>query len=298
MSLNWADAERNRLSLAYQLAWHLGQCRLPNRDRLGRVVILGMNGPADVLPGVLAAVDQILHRAPAVGTASSEADRALRRDLVQLFGCALAKYDATVTADVDYDTAHAGLTLAQAAPDEVADLLIERIHAEVARVIPFSWREMLVEMPAEQRGALGLAFQQRVEQQLRTGALTGQTEATALGVLSCLGVGTPSWVALIRQWAEGNADERARAARAIKHCWHDATWQEVVPDLIDAGLDEQTASQLRNGLLLDTIGRALGDVLRPRLDALQPLLNDARPIVREFAIETVQRLNSLRELQF
>ena len=286
-----------RIQLACQLARHLGQCRLAVRDRLARLVALGMNGPVAALPAVLAAADQVLHSAPAEITGPAPADRALRCNLVGTLGRGLVTSDGTCTADIDYDVACAGASLARSAPDEVADLLIERALTAPALVIPFQLHDMLVQMPADERAPVALAFQERAEQQQGADALTGRPGEAILDTFSLLGVGTASWAALVRRWAAGNADDRVRAAMAIRRCWRNPVWQDVVPGLIDAGLNKDATSQLTGGLLPDSIGPELDNDLRPRLAALQPLLSDARPAVREFAAGAVQLLNAQRDLQ-
>lgn len=65
-----------------------------------------------------------------------------------------------------------------------------------------------------------------------------------------------------------------------------------MPQLIDAGLGEQATTQLRQGLLPINDAIDAHDV-SVRFDALQPLLSDTRPIVRQFATETSQDLRAL-----
>lgn len=64
-------------------------------------------------------------------------------------------------------------------------------------------------------------------------------------------------------------------------------------DLLDAGLDEYTISQLYDGLLMDNVDYDLDDGTQAKLDVLQPLLDDIRPAIREFADEAIRRINSL-----
>ena len=95
-----------------------------------------------------------------------------------------------------------------------------------------------------------------------------------------------------RRWAAGNATSRARAAAAIRHRWQDPIWQELLPELLDAGITEQSATHLRQGLIpINDATDATG--FSKRLTVLQPLLDDVRPVVRQFAIETSQDLRQM-----
>jgi hypothetical protein len=132
----------------------------------------------------------------------------------------------------------------------------------------------------------------RAEQQRTAGTLTAR-EDTAYRVLTQLGGGTEPWVILVRELADGSPADRDRAAQIVRFSWHQAVWTEIVPDLLDAGLDEHTISQLYEGLLVDNVDYDLDEGMQARLDVLQPLLDDIRPAVREFADEATQRLNSL-----
>ena len=84
----------------------------------------------------------------------------------------------------------------------------------------------------------------------------------------------------------------APAATAISGRWQDPIWRELVPELLDAGLSEHSASGLRRGILrLNDAVDATG--IADRLDALQPLLDDPRPVVSQFATEATRSLRSL-----
>ncbi|HXT87656.1 MAG TPA: hypothetical protein VN714_00195 [Trebonia sp.] len=114
-------------------------------------------------------------------------------------------------------------------------------------------------------------------------------------MLDVLGRDSPRWAALVRGWATGDAADRARAATAIRHRWKDSVWRELVPGLLDAGLSEQSAANLREGILpINDVTDATG--LSGRLDALRPLLDDPRPVVRQFAGEATQSLHSFLSL--
>jgi len=95
-----------------------------------------------------------------------------------------------------------------------------------------------------------------------------------------------------RRWAAGNATSRARAAAAIRHRWQDPIWQELLPELLDAGITEQSATHLRQGLIpINDATDATG--FSKRLTVLQPLLDDARPVVRQFAFEVSRDLRQM-----
>jgi hypothetical protein len=69
-----------------------------------------------------------------------------------------------------------------------------------------------------------------------------------------------------------------------------------VPDLLDAGLGEHAITQLHEGLLMDNTDYDLDDATQVRLDVLQPLMDDSRPAVQEFAEEARRRLNEMPRL--
>lgn len=289
------DVRQARHQIVQRVSWHLVACRLPGSDRLALLVQLGTNVSADSLTAVLGSVGHILTSTLARGAVSADVAPGLRSRLVTLLGRALGENDCIVGSDVDDDIAFAGVALAKVAPDEVADLLIERLHAGERPAIPFTWRKLLTELPFEQREPLALAFQERVEVEISTGGITGETEATALAVLSHIAAGTASWIALARRLAAGNEADRARAARVLRHCWRDSTWHDLVPDLLDAGLDEVATAELRNGLMLDDVGATSASDIQVRLTALQPLLADTRRNVHDFATEVKRNLNALAD---
>ena len=134
------------------------------------------------------------------------------------------------------DTAAAAEALGQAAPAETAQVLIDRTLTAALPVIPFRWEDLLVQEQPEQREPLAAAYQELIVPRL--GTLSDEAEAAALDVLAVLGRDLPRCAALVRSWAAGDAADRARAARAIRHRWQDPIWRELVPELLDAGLSE------------------------------------------------------------
>jgi hypothetical protein len=229
---------------------------------------------------------------PEIQALAGEDHRALRRGLAGVLARALAPADGIVGDDIDYDTATAAEALGRAAPAETAQMLIDRIVSATLPVMPFTWEELLNQTLPGQREPLAIAYQERIEPQLAARALSVQTETAALDVLALLGRGTPRWAGLVRSWAADDATDRARAANAVRDCWQDPVWRELVPELLDTGLSEQSASELRLGLLpingaVDSAG------ISNRLNALQPLLDDTRPVVRQFAAEADQSLHAL-----
>ena len=65
-----------------------------------------------------------------------------------------------------------------------------------------------------------------------------------------------------------------------------------MPDLLDAGLSEESATELRLGLLpMDDVTDAAG--ISRRLGALQPLRIDTRPVVRQWTDEAARGLYAL-----
>lgn len=221
----------------------------------------------------------------------------MRRGLAGILARALAPADGIVGGDIDYDTATAAEALGRAAPTETAQMLIDRTVSGMLPVIPFAWEELLNQTPPGQREPLAIAFQEGIEPQLAAQALRVQTETAALDALAVLGRGTPRWAALVRNWAGGDATDRARAANAIKNCWQDPVWRELVPELLDTGLSEQSATELRLCLLRITdVVHSAG--FSNRLNVLQPLLDAARPVVRQFAVEAAQSLQAMMSLSY
>ncbi len=279
-------------TLAGALARHLaGSRRRPVTDRLERLAALGEMVPAAALPRVLSAVGQMLRpiRTQSV-VAVDHPDT--RRRLVAVLGRALAATDHDMLSNVRYDTAMGGLALAVVAPAEVAELLITRTLADLPQVIPMEWHRLLADMDLADRTPVAEAFRMKLEQRRAAGTLTARGEAMAHSLLTLLGGGTDKWVTLVRELAGGGPADRTRAAQIIKSAWHHPVWTEVVPDLLDAGLDEHTATQLLEALLMDNDGHDFDGTTQARLTAIQPLLTDSRPAVREFADEATRRLNS------
>jgi len=280
-------------ALADALARHLaGSRRRPVADRLERLAALGETGPAAALPRVLSAVGQVLHpiriqHAVAVDHPDS------RPRLVAVLRAALAATDHGLLSDVQYDTAMGGLELAVVAPVEVAELLVERTLADLPRVVPMEWHRLLADMNFADRTPVAEAYWMQLEQQRAAGRLTPSREDTAHRLLTQLGGGTEQWVALVRELATGGPADRTRAAQIIRFSWHHRVWTEVVPDLLDAELGEHAITQLHEGILMDNTDYDLDDATQVRLDVLQPLMDDSRPAVREFAVEARQRLNEM-----
>ena len=245
-----------------------------------------------VLSRILAAVHGILRTPPGQLAIAGEDDRAMRRSLVGILSRAFTAANAISRADIDYDTAAAAQALGRAAPAETAQMLTDRILDATLPVIPSGWEELLTQTPAHERQPLAVAYQELIEQHLTAQELTSQTETIALDVLTVLGRGYPPMDAPHPQLGSGNAIDRTYAASAISRCWQDPIWAELVPQLIDAGLDEQAMMQLRQGLLCIEDGiDALG--VSTRLNALQPLLSDIRPAVCQFAAEISDDLHAL-----
>lgn len=284
-------------ALANALARHLaGSHRRPLVDRLQRLAALSETGPAVALPWALSAIGQVLRHMRCAQHAVSLDQADLRRRLVAVLGKALAATDHALLSPVQWDTAMGGLELAVVAPAEVAELLITRTLADLPQVIPMEWHRLLTEMDSADRTPVADAFRTKLEQQRAAGTLTAQREDTAHGLLTLLGGGTEQWVALVRELASGGPADRTRAAQMVKASWHHPVWIEVVPQLLDAGIDEHSATQLHEGLLMDNVACDFDDAVQTRLALLQPLLNDSRLAVREFADEVVRLLSSLPRL--
>ncbi len=289
---NAYDNEAGLPDLTTQLASHLTWCRAQPRDRLGRLVTVSSRASDGVLSRILAAVHGILRTPPGQLAIAGEDDKAMRRSLVGILARGLTAASAISRADIDFDTAAAAEALGRAAPAETAQMLTDRTLNATLPVIPSGWEELLTQAPAREREPLAAAYQELIGQHLTAQELASQTATIALDVLTVLGRGTPRWTDLVRSWAAGNAVDRTYAAGALSRCWHDPIWAELVPQLIDAGLDEQAMMQLRQGLLciedgIDALGVSM------RLNTLQPLLSDIRPAVCQFAAEVSDDLHAL-----
>jgi hypothetical protein len=287
---NHTDSEPRLTALAVQVADHLGRCRADAADRLARLVALSDAAPRSALPRILGAVDRTLDAQPRPGTLDGERSAVLRRELTGMLARALTSDADFPDNDIDYDTAAAAEALGRAAPAETAQVLVDRTLGAAVPLIPFLWADLLANGQPGAREPLATGYQEMVVPRL--GELPAEAEAAALDVLAVLGCSLPRWTALVRDWATGGAADRARAAHSIRHCWPDPIWRELVPELLDAGLTEQGAAALRQGLLpINDVADAKG--LSDRLDALQPLLDDTRPVVNQFATEAAQGLHAL-----
>lgn len=282
------SASTELATLADALARHLARSdRHPVADRLERLVALSETGPAVALPRALSAIGQVLRPSRAQHLVAVDHPD-LRNRLVAVLGRALAAADNTLFSPVLWDTAMGGLELVRVAPAEVAALLIERTLADLPQVIPMEWHRLLADMDIADRTPLVEAFLMKLEEQRAAGAFTAQREDTAHRLLTLLGGGSEQWVALVRKLASGGPVDRTRAAQIVKSYWHHPVWAEVVPHLLDAGLDEHTTNELHECLLMDNVDYNLDDAIQVRLDVLQPLLNDSRPVVRKFAGDAIE----------
>lgn len=290
------DAEGpDQLALTTQAADHLGRCRMMPADRLARLIALGSTAPDHALPRILGAVDRVIRTLPEMGALTGDENGALRHGLACLLTRVLASADGALGADIDYDTATAAEAFGRAAPTETAQILADRVLSATLPAIPYRWKDMLAQAPPSQREPLAAAYYDRIEPYLAARMLPAEAEAAALDVLAVLGRGTSLWAGLLRGWSAGGAAYRARTASAIRQCWHDPIWRELVPDLLDTGLSEESATELRLGLLpMDDVTDAAG--IGRRLGALQPLRIDTRPVVRQWADDAAQGLYALMSL--
>ena len=286
------DSEPDSAQLAVLLAAHLSGCRADPRDRLTKLATLGSTAPAAALPRILAAIDQILDGEPGRDLITGETGLVLRGQLAAILARALASADNGLAGDIDDDVAVAAVTLGRAAPDETARLLVDRILSGKQPAMPFAWEHLLAGTPPDQREQLALALQRHLGPYLASTDLASDAEQAALDFLCLAGHGTPGWTEHVHRWAAGEPADRGRAAIAIRHCWNDRLWHDLVPGLLDAGLDEPARSQLRRGVTgfndaIDPVG------IGSRLRALEPLLEDSRSVVRLFAAECRDHLTAL-----
>ena len=259
-------------------------------SKLARLVTLSDTAPDGALPRILAAVDTILSSPPRAQILDGEGNGILRQKLAAILTRALAAADGVLGTEMDYDTATAATSLGRAASEEIARIIIDRTLQAALPVIPYPWEGMLLQTPPGEREPLATAYQEGIQPHL--GSHPAQTETAALDVLDVLGRGSPRWTALVRGWAAGDATDRARAAIAIRHRWPDPIWRELVPELLDAGISEHSITSLRQGIIpyndaVDAVS------LTSRLEVLRPLLDDARPVVHQFADETAHDLRIL-----
>lgn len=285
-----SEPESAHAELAVKVADHLGRCRAQPGSKLARLVTLSDTAPDGALPRILAAVDTILSSPPGTQILDGEDNSVLRQELAAILPRVLAAAKGVLGTEMDYDTATAATSLGQAAPAEIARILIDRTLQAALPVIPYPWEGMLLQTPPGEREPLATAYQEGMQPHL--GSLPAQTETAALDVLDVLGRGSPRWAALIRGWAAGNPADRARAAIAVRHRWPDPIWRELVPGLLDTGISEHSITSLRQGIIpcndaVDAVS------LAGRLEVLRPLLDDARPVVRQFADETAHDLRIL-----
>lgn len=279
-------------ALATDIARHLSWCRALPAERLARLNALASSIPSrQALVQVLTAAGRILATLPEMDALAGEDNRALRLDLAGLLTQALTTADNAFAADLDPDTAAAAAAIGRVAPTETARLLADRTLSATQPVIPFRWQDLLAETPPAQREPLAVAYYERIQLHLSSRTLSAEVETAALDTLALLGHGTPHWTRLAHSWSAGKDADRARAAIALRRYWYDPLWRELVPELLDAGLSEESVTALHEGMLpADGTWSASG--LGTRLEAVNPLLNDTRPVVRQFAHEAAQRVRA------
>jgi hypothetical protein len=193
-----------------------------------------------------------------------------------------------------YAAAAATVALAVAAPEELADLLIQRILDEVTHILPHECDELLATSDVVARRPALQALSERIDHQCQFGAWTAQMETAAERLLFRLAAESDDWFDSIRHLAAGTADDRARAARLIKDSWRHPTWLQIVPDLLDAGLDDESTTALYRGLLADTIADLPGH-LALLTNVLGAMSEDPRVRVRRFVREAMQDVEILRD---
>lgn len=289
-----ADTQAELDSLGQQLARCLARGRQPADDRLARLVALGVGCSPHVVPAALGSIGFILRNITADDQPAKD-DPALRQGMVAVLDRALSESDRDPYAPVDYEIAIGTVALAEAAADELANLLMQRILGEVDPVLPRECQELLASANTEDCESVALALRDLIDHHREEEALTDRMEEIAIRVLSQLGAESDGWLQMIRQLAKGTADDRARAARLIKDSWRHPAWLQIVPDLIDAGLDEQSLARLHRGLMPDGIGADLVSQLASRAEVLAVLSTDPRNTVRSFASEAIRNLDTLRD---
>ncbi|MFH9955953.1 hypothetical protein ACH4OX_17305 [Streptomyces roseolus] len=277
-------------AIGEQIAHHSWHCTRSADDRLARLALLGILGPKQALPAVLRAIGMVLLPGPqADATTVAECTAVLDRMLSEYLG----------RMHNDYLAADAAMQIARRVPERFAEVLVG--HIRRGHPLPTIWAEYIERLDAEVREEITTAFVHHWS----IAPITVPDEAAES--LMCqaftqIGRDTDAWSRALSEWANGAPSTRRRAAEAIHSAWSTATWEEIVPTLLTAGLDEESRELLLRGLTsVDDVFTDPASVIRPRREAADKLKTHPSTVVKDFAAAAAAHLDSFaltfRDLQ-
>ncbi|MFF5488777.1 hypothetical protein [Streptomyces virginiae] len=278
-------------AICEQVARHFWHCTRSADDRLARLALLGTRGPKQAVPAVLVAIGMVLLPGPQV-------------DAAAVAKCA-AVLDRMLTAEhlgrvrSDFLAAEAAVQIARRVPERFAEVLVG--HIRRGYPLPTIWAEYIERLDAEVREEITAAFVHHWSIAPIT-APDEAAESLMCRAFAQIGRDTDAWSRTLSAWASGVPSMRRRAAEAIHSAWSTTTWEEIVPDLLTAGLDAESRELLLRGLTsVDGVFTDPASVISPRLEAAEKLQAHPSTVVRDFAATAVAHLNSFsltfRDLQ-
>ncbi|MFB6557370.1 hypothetical protein ACFCYH_00425 [Streptomyces sp. NPDC056400] len=278
-------------AICEQIAHHSWHCTRSADDRLARLALLGTLGPKQVVPAVLRAIGMVLLPGPQVNAAAvAECSAVLDRMLTT---------EHLGRVRTDYLAADAAMQIARRVPERFAEVLVG--HIRQGNPLPAIWAEYIERLDAEVREELTTAFVHHWSIAPIT-APDEAAESLMRRAFTQIGRDTDAWSRTLSDWANGAPSTRRRAAEAIHSAWSTATWEEIVPALLTAGLDAESRELLLRGLTsVDGVFTDPASVVRPRLEVAEKLQTHPSSVVRDFAATALAHLvsfsSTFRDLQ-
>ncbi|RKN03362.1 hypothetical protein D7319_31630 [Streptomyces radicis] len=278
-------------AICEQVASHLGRCTRSADDRLARLAQLGTRGSEQAVPAVLAAIGTVLLPRPQVDATAVTACAAVldRMPAAEHLSQGLDPYLA----------AEGAMQIARRVPERFAEVLVG--HIRRGYPLPTTLAEYIEHLDAEVRDEITAAFVHHWS----IASITAPDEAAES--LMCraftqIGRDTNAWSRTLSEWANGVPSTRRRATEAIHSAWSTATWEEIVPALLTAGLDAEGQELLLHGLTSeDGVFTDPDSVISPRREVAEKLRAHPSPVVRDFAAAAAAHIDSfastLRDLQ-
>ncbi|MGA5218827.1 hypothetical protein ACPCAE_22520 [Streptomyces cinereoruber] len=284
-------ANAESAAICEQIASHLWHCSRSADDRLTRLAQLGTQGPEQAVPAVLRAIGMVLLPGPQVDAAAvAECAAVLDRMLTPEH---LSRIHS------DYLAADAAMQIARRVPERFAEVLVG--HIRRGYPLPTSLAEYIERLDAEVRDEITTAFVHHWSIAPIT-APDEAAESLMRWAFTQIGRDTNAWSRTLSEWTSGAPSTRRRAAEAIRSAWSTATWEEIIPALLTAGLDAESRELLLHGLT--SVDGAFTDpdsVISPRREAAEKLQTHPSPVVRDFAATAVAYLDNFastfRDLQ-
>ncbi|WP_404868538.1 hypothetical protein ACI1MP_10745 [Kitasatospora griseola] len=271
-------------AICTQVARHAWHCTRSAEDRLGRLALLGTQGPDQAVPEVLEAIGVVLRsNAPVDPAAVTECVAVLERGLTT-----------DTTGLMNNDSlgliSHGVIQIARRSPERFAQVLAG--HVLGGHRLPASWTEHLESLDIAVRDEITAAFEQRWSTAPAT-ALDDSLEDLLCETFTAIGKDTDAWSRALAGWASGPPSARRRAAKAVHLAWSSSAWVHVVPELLVAGLTPGSEELILHGLTaVNAVFTDLDDVIRPRREAAEKLKSHPDALVQAFATTALERLDS------